>query len=217
MGLPIRVVLADRHRVVVEALAAYLAGQADMEVAGTAVTAAELVGRVRSARPQVILSDAVFEDGSVLQIAAAFRRERPDVRLVLLLESAPEVLLHKAAPYAAGCLLKAEPLSAVLSAVRGAAAGEFPMSQEIAPRLCFDRNARRFLVRADDPVTSLTDRQVHVLRLFARGRSVREVARQLFLSEKGAESQRYRLMRRLGLSDRADLTRLAIREGFISA
>lgn len=216
MDTPIRVVLADSQRLFVEALTAQLARQSGIEVVGTATTAAGLRDSVHRSRPRVLVSDGRFEDRDVFREVRNLVRQQPDLRLVLLLSSAPEVVLAEAAACAAGCLLKDEPLSVLVSAIRAIAAGETAVSESLASRLRFDRRTRSFRVRFDDPVGSLTSRQAHVLRLFARGLSVREVAKQLFLSEKGAESQRYRLMQRLGLNDRAELALLAMREGFIA-
>jgi DNA-binding NarL/FixJ family response regulator len=215
MQSPIRVVVADSHRLFAEALASEIGRQPGIEVAGTAVTTAELFRLASETRPRVVLSDTMLEgDGeSVLDAAPKLTSRLPDLRFLFFLAPwVPEVILGEAARHAAGLLLRSEPIAAVTETIRRVADGKFRVSEEIAARLRFDAKRRRFHVK---DAALLSTRQVAALRLHAT-RNVREVAALLHLSEKGAESQRYRLIRKLGLSDSDGLTRLAIREGLIS-
>ena len=112
-------------------------------------------------------------------------------------------------------MLKTEPVSAIVAAVHQAAAGGIPLSAEVAERLTFDPAAGRNVLKTEDRLAGLTARQIEVLRHIARGRSVREVARDLGLTEKGVDSHKYRIMNRLGIRDRVGLARYAIREGVL--
>ncbi|HEX6984728.1 MAG TPA: response regulator transcription factor, partial [Planctomycetaceae bacterium] len=117
----------------------------------------------------------------------------------------------------AGYLLKTEPLGAVIAAVRQAAAGDPPYSAAVAERLRFDFESRRYELKDGVPLTRLTPRQVEMLRLIAGGYSTREIAEAVGMTEKGAESQKYRLMEKVGVRNRVELIRYAIREGLLTA
>lgn len=72
-------------------------------------------------------------------------------------------------------------------------------------------------MRGESGLSSLTNRQLEVLRHLAVGQSVKEVARQMHLSEKSIDSHKYRIMNKLGIHDRVELARFAIREGLVEA
>lgn len=211
---PIRVALADSHRVVVEAIAERLGREPGFVVAGTAGTAAELLDLPSRARPDVILSELHFEGTGTLDIASRLAR-RGNARLVLLTGTLADVFVAQAARLGVGYLLKTEPTVAVIAAVREAAAGEVPLSAAVAARLRTDPVTGCRVLKSDSPLAGLTARQVEVLRHLAQGLSVRAVATRLGLTEKGVESHKYRIMNRLGVRNRVGLVRCAIREGLL--
>lgn len=213
-GPPIRLALADGHRVVAEALADRLDRERDFTVVGTAATAAELLALTSRARPEVILSELQFDDAGVFDIAARLGR-RGSGRLVLLTGTLADVFVRQAARLGAGYLLKTESAAAVVSAVRRSAAGEVPLSAAVAARLTIDPMTGGDILKRNSPLTGLTPRQTEILRHLACGRSVRAVAQALGLTEKGVESHKYRIMNRLGVRNRVGLARCAIREGML--
>ena len=77
----------------------------------------------------------------------------------------------------------------------------------------YNSTAKRYLVRSNSYLLTLTNRQLEVLRHLARGESVKEVAKSMVLSERAIESHKYRIMQKLGIHDRVELARYAIREG----
>jgi len=212
----IRVVIADPHRLFAEALADRLAREPDFTVLGAATTAADLSQLSDRGRPHVVLSDLHFPDASLFEIAKGLTRPHGEARLLLLTAVFSDAVAAHGASLDAGYLLKTEPAAAVTEAVRTAAAGGRPVSSEVVARMRFDGAPG-----SADPVPTprlagLTPRQIEVLRLVARGRSGRQIAKELGLTEKGVDTHKYRIMNRLRVRDRVGLTRLAIREGLVS-
>jgi DNA-binding NarL/FixJ family response regulator len=109
--------------------------------------------------------------------------------------------------------LKGEPIHNLAEAFLRAAAGEKTFSPAVAERLNYDPQTKRYSVKSETPLSSLTGRQLEVLRHLARGESVKEIARQMHLSQKSIDSHKYRIMNKLGIHDRVELARFAIREG----
>jgi len=102
-----------------------------------------------------------------------------------------------------------------VQAIGRAAVGEQTFSPAIAQRLAFDPVRREFQLRVDPPMKGLTDRQLEILRLLARGESVKAVARKLFLSPKSVDNQKFRIMNKIGVRDKVALALYAVREGLI--
>ncbi len=91
--------------------------------------------------------------------------------------------------------------------------GDRCFSNEALDRLDYNPAIKRYLVRSTSYLLTLTNRQLEVLRHLARGESVKEVAKAMVLSERAIESHKYRIMQKLGIHDRVELARYAIREG----
>lgn len=114
-----------------------------------------------------------------------------------------------------GCLLKTEPLDRIITALRAVINGETVFSQTIMDRLSFNRVGQKFQVKTNCVLQGLTLRQLEVFKHLAEGESVKSVAEKLALTERSVESQKYRIMQKIGIHDRVLLTRFAIREGII--
>jgi DNA-binding NarL/FixJ family response regulator len=214
---PTRVLLADPHRLVTEAVADRLRRESDIDVVDTVATAGALLSRsMSSPAPHVVFSEVCFEDRSGFDAAAELAAAQPDVRIAFLASHLSDVLVEQAVKLGAGYLLKTEPLERVVAAVRRTATGDLPYSSAVIQRLSFDRARGRYIAREPSPLANMSPRQIEILRLIARGSSMREVAEAVKMTEKGAESQKYRIMDRLGLKTRMDLVRYAIREGLIA-
>ena len=114
-------------------------------------------------------------------------------------------------------LTKSEPTSAVIEAIRDAVSGKTTFSPQVQHWLQYDKARRRFEVVDQIAECQLTERQLTILRQLASGESAKEVARNLSLSPKSIENYSYRIMRKLGVQDRVQLCRYAIRHGLIEA
>ncbi len=212
---PIRVLIADPDRLFAELLAERLGREPDIVATGTAATAAELRLLALATDPHVVLCESHLPDGDAFESADELARLGLDARLVLLTGVVADVLVAQALRVGTGYLLKTESVTGLVAAVRRSAAGEYSMSAEVEARLTFEPSLGRLVLKADRHLAGLTQRQVEVLRHLARGRSVREVADALGLTEKGVESHKYRIGNRLGVRGRVAMARYAIREGIL--
>lgn len=211
---PIRVVIVDDHRVIVESLSALLDLTPDFCVVGTAITADEGAEVVLKARPDVALFDVDFPGRDSFDIVPQLMKQAPSTRMAFLTAHLSDVFVSQAVRMdARGYILKDEPSAEVCSAIKRLHAGEYVFSDAVRDRLMWDSTSNRYTVRADNMLCSLSVQQLSILRHLARGESVKEIARILGRSEKSIDSHKYRIMHRLGIHDRVELCRYAIREG----
>lgn len=211
---PIRVVIVDDHRVVVESLAALLDLAPDFSVAGTATTADEGAEVVLRTRPDVALFDVDFPGRDSFDIVPQLMKEAPSTKMAFLTAHLSDVFVSQAVRMGAhGYVLKDEPSAEVCSAIKRLHAGEYVFSDAVRDRLTWDAAADHYTIRADNMLCGLSVQQLSILRHLARGESVKEIARILGRSEKSIDSHKYRIMHRLGIHDRVELCRYAIREG----
>lgn len=211
---PIRVVVVDDHRVVVESLAALLSLDSDFSVAGTATTADEGAEIVLKTRPDVALFDVDFPGRDSFDVVPQLVKQAPSTRTAFLTAHLSDVFVSQAVRMnARGYLLKDEPSSEVCAAIKRLHAGEYAFSAAVRDRLTWEPESGRYIVRADNLLCNLSVQQLSILRHLARGESVKEIAVILGRSEKSIDSHKYRIMHRLGIHDRVELCRYAIREG----
>jgi two-component system, NarL family, response regulator NreC len=210
---PIRVLIVDDHAVVRTGIRLLLAAEADIEPVGEAGSRREAIFEARSTNPDVILLDVVMPDGSGLESIPQLLHEVPGAKiLVLSMQDDPRYVREAFANGASGYVLKEAADVEVVSAVREVARGGRYVHPELGARLITaDADAAR---RADeDP---LSDREREVLRLLAYGHTNQEIAKQLFISVRTAETHRAHIMQKLRLTTRAELVRYAIAQGLLA-
>lgn len=211
---PIRVVIVDDHRVVVESLAALLDLTPEFSVVGTAISADDGAEIVLRTRPDVALFDVDFPGRDSFDLVPQLMKQAPSTRMAFLTAHLSDVFVSQAVRMNAhGYILKDEPSSEVCSAIKRLHAGEYVFSDAVRDRLTWDDSLDRYTVRAENMLCGLSVQQLSILRHLARGESVKEIARILGRSEKSIDSHKYRIMHRLGIHDRVELCRYAIREG----
>ncbi|NYI44237.1 DNA-binding NarL/FixJ family response regulator [Nocardioides aromaticivorans] len=212
---PIRVLLADDHALVRRGVRLILEQQPDIEVVAEAADGAEAVALLRQTEVDLVVLDIAMPTMTGLQAAREIAR-RPDPPRVLMLS------MHDNEQYffsalrlgASGYVLKSVVDEDLVEACRAAMRGEafvYPGAMGAIVRDYFDRVARGERV----PTTVLTPREDEVLKLVAEGRTTREIARILTISEKTVDKHRTNILARLGMNDRTQLTRYAIRAGLV--
>jgi len=206
----IRVLVADDHAILRSGLRLLISGQPDMEVVGEAGDFAEAVELARSLQPDVITLDLTMPGGSGLGAIEKLRAAAPSARVVVLtMHEDPAYVRSALAAGASGFLVKSAADSALIAALRAVQRGRIFVEVQ-------NREAMEALMapgRAADvpaPVAALSAREREVWVLLARGHTNQAIADLLGLSVKTVESYRARLMQKLGLTNRAELTRLAI-------
>jgi len=210
---PIRVLIVDDHAVVRSGIRLLLAREDDLEPAGEAGSGREAIFEARSVKPDVILMDVVMPDGSGLEFIPPLLKEHPETRVLMLsMQDDPRYVREAFAAGASGYVLKEAADVEVVQAIREVARGGRYVHPELGARLiAADAAAAR---RAEeDP---LSDREREVLRLLALGHTNQEIAKQLYISVRTAETHRAHIMQKLKLSSRAELVRYAISQGLLA-
>jgi DNA-binding NarL/FixJ family response regulator len=213
MDRTIRVALIDDQLMFSESLAGLIDADPRMHVVGTAGSGPDAQRLLADARPDVALLEVDLTRQDPFQLAAD-AAGRAWAKVVFLTGYLSDVFITEAFRVRAwGYLLKSEPAAALLDGIRRVYAGERCFSDSVRARLEFDSRRNRYDARSENRLNSLSTRQIEILRQLARGRSVKEVARALCISEKSVDSHKYRIMHRLEIHDRVELARYAIREG----
>ncbi len=210
---PLRIVLAEDHRIVREGVRALLASREDLEVVGEAEDGPTAIEATLRLRPDVVLMDLGLPRLHGTAAIAEIRSRSPETRvLVLSMHSGEDYVRSAIRAGANGYLLKGSGLDDLVAAIKAVAAGEAFFSPAVARVLLDDARPRSGGPAAD----ALTEREREVLRLVAEGNSSREIAGRLGLSAKTVEGHRSRIMSKLGIRDLAGLVRYAVRTGLVS-
>ncbi|WP_069812247.1 response regulator [Streptomyces sp. TP-A0874] len=210
-----RILLADDHALVRRGLRLILDGEPDLEVVAEAGDGAEAVEQARRHRPDLAVLDVAMPRMTGLQAARELSRQQPELRIVMLSMYDNEQYLFEALKAgASGYVLKSVADRDLLEACRAARRGEpflYPGAVTALIRGYLDR------VRHGDAVPErlLTAREEEILKLVAEGHSSKEIASTLFISVKTVERHRANILQKLGLRDRLELTRYAIRAGLV--
>jgi two-component system response regulator NreC len=212
MATPIRVLIIDDQAVVRAGLKLLLSREDDLEAVGEAGSARDGVFEARSLEPDVILMDLVLPDTGGPEVIQSLLRERPKSKVVVFsIQDDPHVVRDAFAAGASGYVPKEAADVELVTAIREVARGGRYVHPELGARLiAADADAQR---RAqEDP---LSDREREVLRLLALGHTNQEIAQQLYISVRTAETHRAHIMQKLDLSSRADLVRYALAQGLL--
>ncbi len=205
----IRLVLVDDHDLVRQAVAAQLGDQPDFEVVASLGCADGLVDSAQRARPDVAVLDVAMPGGPPFDAARALRKAAPGVAVLFLSAFPTDRHLAAAAAVGAGFVCKDDSLDTLAEAIRAAAAGRPYYSPSVAARL--PRDARSL----GSTRVPLTRREEEVLCLIARGLAKRDVSERLGISVRTVETHVRNLMAKIGVNDRVELARYAIREGYV--
>jgi DNA-binding NarL/FixJ family response regulator len=210
-----RILLADDHALVRRGVRLILDSEPDLTVVAEAADGAEAIELAARERPDLAVLDIAMPRLTGLQAARELSRSMPELRLLILTMYDNEQYFFEALKVgASGYVLKSVADRDLVAACRAALRGEpflYPGAVNALVRHYLDR------VKDGDgvPPRAITDREEEVLKLVAEGHSSREIADLLYISVKTVERHRANLLQKLGLRDRLELTRYAIRVGLI--
>jgi DNA-binding NarL/FixJ family response regulator len=208
----VRILVADDHGIVRAGIKLLLERQAGLEVVAEAADGAEAVTEALATRPDLCILDVGMPMLTGLQAAREIRAQLPHARVLMLSMHDDEHYLYEALRAgASGYVLKREADQDLVGAVRAVGRDEAFLTNA----------AERSIIRrwmsdgADGPAIPLTPREEEVVKLVAEAHTNAQIAEILHLSEKTVESHRANLLRKLGMRDRVQLVRYAIRRGLI--
>ncbi|WP_106397613.1 response regulator [Actinocorallia populi] len=213
---PIRVLIVDDHALFRRGLEMVLSGEPGIEVIGEGGDGLEAVQKARDLTPDVILMDIRMPRRGGIEACAAIKEAVPSAKIVMLTISDEEEDLFEALKAGAtGYLLKEIAIDEVPHAVRAVHGGQSLISPSMASKLIseFTALAKRSEERQQQvPAPRLTDREMEVLRLVARGLGNREIARELFISENTVKNHIRNILEKLQLHSRMEAVVYAVRE-----
>ncbi len=213
--LKTRILLADDHALVRRGLRLVLDAEPDLEVVAEAGDGAEAVGLGLDTTVDLAILDVTMPRMTGLQAARELTRRREDLRvLILSMHDSEQFLFEALRVGASGYVLKSMADRDLIEACRATMRGEpflYPGAVRTLIRDYVER-ARRGEMPHEDP---LTPRESEVVKLIAESRTSREIAELLVISEKTVERHRSNVLDKLGLRDRVELTRYAIRRGLV--
>jgi two-component system, NarL family, response regulator NreC len=210
--MSVRVLVVDDHAVVRAGLAMLIDAEKDMETVGEAGNARDAIFEARSAKPDVVLMDVMMPDQSGLEVVPQLLHEHPETKvLVLSMQDDPRYVREAFAVGAKGYVLKEAADTELVAAIREVARGGRYVHPELGARLVAGESEERRRAE-EDP---LSERERDVLRLLALGHTNQEIAKQLYISVRTAETHRAHIMQKLRLSSRAELVRYALGEGLL--
>jgi DNA-binding NarL/FixJ family response regulator len=215
-GDPIRVLIVDDHALFRRGLEMVLEEQGDIEVVGEGSDGNEAVEKAGDLLPDVVLMDIRMPRRGGIEACTAIKSAVPSAKIVMLTISDEEEDLFEAIKAgASGYLLKEISIDEVPQAVRAVQGGQSLISPSMASKLIteFAALAKRSAERQQQvPAPKLTDREMEVLRLVAKGLGNREIAKELFISENTVKNHVRNILEKLQLHSRMEAVVYAVRE-----
>jgi two-component system NarL family response regulator len=217
---PIRVLIVDDHALFRRGLQMVLAEEADIEVVGEASDGAEAVEKAGQALPDVVLMDIRMPRSSGIEACRAMKELSPSAKIVMLTISDEEEDLFEAIRAGAmGYLLKDIPYDEVADVVRAVHGGQSLINPSMAAKLLAEFAAMATRDGSEPaeqvPAPRLTDREIEVLKLVARGMNNRDIAKELFISENTVKNHVRNILEKLQIHSRMEAVMIAVRENLI--
>lgn len=206
----LKIIIADDHPVVRRGLTLTIEAEKDMRVVGEAENGAGALALIKKHKPDVVLMDLQMPEMNGVEALKRVRSEYPDLPILILTSFSDDAHVFAALRAgASGFLLKEMSGDDLVAAIREAAQGKPQLHPDIAKRL---------MARApmpDDPFDSLTERERGILKLLAKGKSNKEIAGELSLTEMTVKGYVSDLFVKLGVNDRTQAALIAVRYGLV--
>jgi DNA-binding NarL/FixJ family response regulator len=209
-----RILIADDHPIVRSGLRKVLDANPDLEVVAEAEDGREAVDKALAADVHLAILDVSMPEMTGIQAAAELHKRKPELRVLMLSMYDSEQFLFEALKAgASGYVLKSGADTDIVNACRAAMRGDsflYPSAVAALVRDYVERGGR-----GEEQFDVLTPRELEVLKLIAEAHTSKEIAATLFISIKTVERHRQNILEKLGMRDRVELTRYAIRRGLI--
>lgn len=208
----INILIADDHAIVRQGLRQMAAIAPDLVCAGEARNGHEVLSQIHEREFQLLLLDLTMPGPSGIELIRRVRHEKPNLPiLVLSMHCESQIATRVLKAGASGYVTKDNEPEVLIAAIRKVAAGGHYIDPLLAEKIVFEEGANR----ERPPHEVLTDREYEVLRLFAAGNSINDIASRLCVSAKTITTHKIRLMRRLDIHNNAELIRFALEHGIV--
>ncbi len=214
--IPLKVVIADDHRIVLEGLKMLLQGHKNIEVVGEAANGRKAVELTLRLKPDIVIMDITMPDMNGIAATRDILDREPGIKVLALSMHSDKRFVSKALREGVSGYVLKECFSAELvEAINTVASGKIYLSPQIADVVI--RDYRKQLLDKEYSVYSvLTKKERETLQLFSEGKTTKEIAHILKVSIKTVETHRSRIMEKLDIHSIAELTKYAVREGLTS-
>ena len=211
---PIRILIVDDHAILREGVRALLAAHADFEVVGEASDGLQAIAEVERLDPDVVLMDIAMPGLGGIEATIELKKLGRRAKVLILSQYEDREYVRRLLKAGvSGYVLKKSAGSELANAIRAVHRGGLVLDPEVARAAMSEGGPAAGA--GSDPYETLTDREKQVLKLVAEGKSNKEVADDLGISVKTAMTHREHVMEKLGLHNRTELVRFAIRQGVI--
>jgi DNA-binding NarL/FixJ family response regulator len=221
LGKPaIKVLCVDDHPFVAEGLQARLSTVKDLEFVGRLANAEDVVQEAKRTGANVILMDIEMPGKDPFEAIDDLRRQCPDTRVIMLSAYVRDHYIDSAVSAGAwGYLCKADDPDLIIEAIRKVHRGEFVFGEDVMGRVNVERvpGAAASQAKPQSKLQALTQREQQILRMIGKGMSRAEIAKAICRSPKTVDAHRAAIMQKMGMHDRVELARYAIREGLVEA
>jgi len=209
-----RILIADDHSIVRSGLKKVLDAKPDMEVVAEAEDGSEAVEKSLREDVHLVILDVSMPRKTGIQAAAELHKRKPELRVLMLsMHDSEQFLFEALKAGASGYVLKSGADTDIVEAVRAAMRGDsylYPSAVTTLVRDYVERGGR-----GEEQFDVLTPRELEVLKLIAEAYTSKEISKELWISIKTVERHRQNILDKLGMRDRVELTRYAIRRGLI--
>lgn len=213
----LKVLIVDDHALMRAGIRLLLKSHEDIEVVGEAKDGQEALEKTQDLVPDIVLMDVGMPGLSGIEAARKITQDKPHVRVLMLtIHSDEEYFFQAVSAGASGYVLKETAPEDFVSSLKLVARGGIAFHPGLGQKLIADYLRRMQAGEEPEAYARLTEREKEILRLTAEGKPAREIGELLILSPKTVERHRANLMKKLGLHNRSEVMRYAIRRGIIS-
>lgn len=212
---PIRILIADDHPVVRDGLTAMLSTQPDFSVVAQAADGQETVEKVASFRPDVLLLDLAMPGMDGVAVLKALQTRRSEIGVIVFTAyDTDERIIDAVRAGASGYLLKGAPREQLFEAIRSVHAGGSLLQPVVAHKL-MQHVAQESQSEATSIYEALTEREMEILLEISQGRTNKEIAEALFISERTVKFHVSAILRKLDSANRTEAVKTAVQRGLI--
>jgi NarL family two-component system response regulator LiaR len=212
MSKQIRILIADDHQLVRQGFMALLSVKPGVEVVGQAKDGSEAIKLAHTLKPDIILMDLLMPHKNGIEATREIKAKNPDARILIITSFSEDENVYQAIKAGAlGYLLKDSSPQELMQAIHDVCNGRMSLHPNIAMKLIEELNRPTEKQATEDP---LTEREVEVLKLVAKGNSNQEIAEKLIVSERTVGAHVSNILSKLHLANRTQAALYALRKGF---